>query len=39
MLSYAMKRLQARDLAGRINWTRFLRAVEEQTGAPVDITR
>jgi len=39
MLQYAMKRLQARDLAGRINWTRFLQAVEEQTGAPVDISR
>jgi L,D-transpeptidase ErfK/SrfK len=39
MLHYAIKRLQARDLAGRINWTRFLQAVEEQTGAPVDISR
>jgi hypothetical protein len=26
-------------LAGRINWLRFLKAVEEQTGAPVDISR
>ncbi|MGB8991794.1 MAG: L,D-transpeptidase family protein [Desulfobaccales bacterium] len=39
MLQYAVKRLQDRDLAGRINWHRFLRAVEERTGAPVDITR
>jgi L,D-transpeptidase ErfK/SrfK len=39
MLAYAMKRLQDRDLAGRINWTRFLQAVEEQSGAPVDISR
>jgi L,D-transpeptidase ErfK/SrfK len=38
MLRYAMARLQARDLAGRINWNRFLQAVEEKTGAPVDIT-
>jgi L,D-transpeptidase ErfK/SrfK len=38
MLRYAMARLQARDLAGRINWNRFLQAVEERTGAPVDIT-
>ena len=39
MLQYAIKRVQDRDLAGRINWTRFLQAVEEQTGAPVDISR
>jgi L,D-transpeptidase ErfK/SrfK len=39
MLKYAMKRLQGKDLAGRINWYRFLQAVEERTGAPVDITR
>jgi L,D-transpeptidase ErfK/SrfK len=39
MLQYAMKRLQSKDLAGRINWYRFLQAVEERTGAPVDITR
>jgi len=39
LLQYAMKRLQDRNLAGRINWTRFLQAVDEQTGAPVDITR
>ena len=39
MLQYAMKRLQDRDLAGRIDWNRFLRAVEEKTGAPVDISR
>jgi L,D-transpeptidase ErfK/SrfK len=39
MLQYAMKRLQDRDLAGRIDWIRFLKAVEEKTGAPVDISR
>jgi len=39
MLKYALKRLQGKDLAGRIHWYRFLQAVEEQTGAPVDITR
>ena len=39
MLRYAMKRLQDGGLAGRINWLRFLKAVEEQTGAPVDISR
>jgi L,D-transpeptidase ErfK/SrfK len=38
MLSYAMKRLQERNLAGRIDWRKFLQAVAEQSGAPVDIT-
>jgi L,D-transpeptidase ErfK/SrfK len=39
MLRYAMKRLQDKGLGGRINWYSFLKAVEERTGAPVDITR
>jgi L,D-transpeptidase ErfK/SrfK len=39
MLQYAVKRLQERDLAGRINWPRFLQTVAESNGAPVDITR
>jgi hypothetical protein len=39
MLPYALKRLEAKGLAGRINWPRFLKAVEEQSGAPVDVTR
>jgi len=39
MLQYAMQRLQAQDLAGRIDWNRFLKAVDEKTGAPVDISR
>ena len=39
MLQYAMKGLQDRDLARRIDWSRFLKAVEEKTGAPVDISR
>jgi len=38
MLQYAVKRLQERGLASRINWLRFLKAVEERHGAPVDIT-
>lgn len=39
MLQYAIKRVQDRNLAGRIDWHRFLQAVEEKTGAPVDISR
>jgi L,D-transpeptidase ErfK/SrfK len=39
MLQYAIKRLQDQDLAGRINWNRFIQAVAEQTGAAVDISR
>lgn len=39
MLKYAMKKVQDRGLAGQIDWYRFLKAVEEQNGAPVDITR
>ena len=26
-------------LGGKINWTRLVQAVEEQNGAPLDITR
>ncbi len=39
MFNYALRKVEAKGLADRINWTRFLRAVEERTGAPVDITR
>ncbi len=39
MLTYALKKLEAKGLASRINWPRFLKAVEEQSGAPVDVTR
>lgn len=39
MLLHAQARVEARHLGGLINWTQFLRAVEEKTGAPVDITR
>jgi L,D-transpeptidase ErfK/SrfK len=39
MLKYAISRLEDRNLAGQINWPKFLRAVEEQSGAPVDISR
>jgi L,D-transpeptidase ErfK/SrfK len=39
MLGYAVTRLTEKGLAAYVNWTRFLRAVEEQSGAPVDISR
>ncbi len=39
MLKYALSRLSDRGLASRINWHKFLRAVEEKNGAPVDITK
>jgi L,D-transpeptidase ErfK/SrfK len=39
LLSHTLKRVQDRGLAARINWTRLLQAVEEKTGAPMDITR
>jgi L,D-transpeptidase ErfK/SrfK len=39
MLPYALRKLDAKGLVGRINWTKFVQAVEEQSGAPVDITR
>jgi len=39
LLQYALKRLAERGLAAHINWHRFLRAVEERSGAPVDISR
>jgi L,D-transpeptidase ErfK/SrfK len=39
LLPYALKRLRERGLAAQINWPRFLQAVEETTGAPVDISR
>lgn len=39
MLQYARKKLQDRNLTGLIDWPRFLRTVEEKTGAPVDISR
>jgi L,D-transpeptidase ErfK/SrfK len=39
MLSYAVKRLEDHGLVRRINWSKFLKLVEEQTGAPGDITR
>jgi len=39
MLPYALKKLEAKGLAAQINWTKFLRAVAEQSGAPVDITK
>ncbi len=39
MLRYAIKKLQDRNLARQINWPKFLQAVEEQSGAPVDISR
>jgi len=39
LLQYAVKKVADRGLSGQINWTRFLQAVEETTGAPVDISR
>jgi L,D-transpeptidase ErfK/SrfK len=39
MLKYALSRVSDRGLAGRINWTKFLQAVAEQSGAPVDISK
>ena len=39
MLQYAMKKFQDHNLTSRINWLKFLQAVEEQSGAPVDISR
>jgi L,D-transpeptidase ErfK/SrfK len=39
MMKYALTRLDHEGLAGRINWTKFLQAVEEERGAPMDITR
>ncbi len=38
LLQYAIQKLHDRNLASRINWNRFLRTIEERTGAPVDIT-
>jgi L,D-transpeptidase ErfK/SrfK len=39
MFQYALKKLESKGLSGGINWLQFLKAVEEQSGAPVDITR
>jgi len=39
LFHYALGKLEAKGLAGSINWVKFLRAVEEQNGAPVDISR
>jgi len=39
LLSYALKRLMDKGLAAHVNWPRFLQAVEEKSGAPVDISR
>ncbi|MGQ9687438.1 MAG: L,D-transpeptidase [Desulfobaccales bacterium] len=39
MFHYALNRLESKGLGSRINWTKFLKAVEEQSGAPVDISR
>ena len=39
LLQYAIKKFQDHNLTSRINWRKFLQAVEEQSGAPVDISR
>ncbi len=36
---YALRKLEAKGLAPHIDWTRFIQAVEEQSGAPMDISR
>ncbi len=36
---YAVKKVEEKGLGPRINWLRFLQAVEEHNGAPLDITR
>ncbi|MGA7562487.1 MAG: L,D-transpeptidase family protein [Desulfobaccales bacterium] len=39
MLQYAIKQVQERGLAGRIDWQKVLKAVAEESGAPLEITR
>jgi L,D-transpeptidase ErfK/SrfK len=38
MFQYSLKKVESKGLSGRINWLQFLKAVEEKSGAPVDIT-
>jgi len=39
MMKYAITRLNNKGLSDQVNWTKFLQAVEEQSGAPVDISK
>jgi L,D-transpeptidase ErfK/SrfK len=39
LFHYALKKVETKGLAGKINWGKFLQAVEEKNGAPRDITR
>ncbi|MDD3579897.1 MAG: L,D-transpeptidase family protein [Desulfobacca sp.] len=39
MLLHARELINTQQLAHLINWPRFLRAIEEETGAPLDISR
>ena|GEM_PF-4498699 len=39
MRTCAMKKLESHGLGSRTNWLKFVQAIEEQSGAPVDITR
>jgi L,D-transpeptidase ErfK/SrfK len=39
MFQYALKKLEAKGLSGQINWLKFVKAVEERSGAPLDITK
>jgi len=39
MFRYALRKLESKGLSGQINWLKFLKAVEEQSGAPVDISK
>ncbi len=39
LLTYTLKRVEAKGLTRMINWGKLVQAVEEKTGAPVDISR
>ncbi len=39
MLRYTIKKVQDHNLTRQINWLKLMQAVEEQSGAPVDISR
>ena len=39
MRIYAMKKLESHGLTSQINWLKFVQAIEEQSGAPVDINQ
>jgi L,D-transpeptidase ErfK/SrfK len=39
MLQYATKKIEERGLSRRIDWPKVLKAVAEESGAPLEITR